>query len=127
MPAPPKDAQGGPQAMRDMMDSLLVTCDGARIGRVADIAAIWDAGGLRLTHLLCGPQALAGRIHPLLRRLARILLRDRFERRIPIEEIAAIGPTVFLRGVATDDEVGASEPWLAEWAIRHIPGATKQR
>jgi hypothetical protein len=127
MPAPPKDAQGGPQAMRDLMDSLLVTCDDRRIGRVADIAAVWDDGGLRLTHLLCGPQALAGRIHPLLRRLARWLLRDRFDRRIPVEEIVAIGPTVRLRGMATDYEVGASERWLAEQVIRHIPGATSGR
>ncbi|HEX3272506.1 MAG TPA: hypothetical protein VHR15_17810 [Ktedonobacterales bacterium] len=127
MPAPPKDAQGGPQAMRDMMDSLLMTRDDIRIGRVADIEAVWDADGLRLTHLLCGPQALAGRLHPQLRHLARWLLRDRFERRISVEEIVAIGPTLRLRGVATDYKVGASERWLAERVIRHIPGAASER
>jgi hypothetical protein len=113
--------------MRDLMDSLLMTRDGVRIGRVADIEAVWDAHGLRLTYLLCGPQALAGRLHPQLRRLARWLLRDRFERRIPVEEIVAIGPTVRLRGAASDYKVGTSERWLAERVIRHIPGATSER
>jgi hypothetical protein len=114
--------------MRDLMDSLLMTSDDRRIGRVADIEAIWDAdGGLRLTHLLCGPQALAGRVHPLLRRLARWLLRDRFERRIPLEEVVAIGPTVRLGGVECDYDVGVSERWLAARVIRHIPGATSER
>ena len=128
VPAPPKGAQGGPQAMRDLMDSQLMTRDGIRIGRVADIEAIWDAdGSLRLTHLLCGPQALAGRVHPQLRRLARWLLRDHFEQRIPVEEIVAIGPTLRLRGVASDYQVGASERRFVERIIRHIPGAASER
>lgn len=128
MPAPAKDAQGGPQAMRDLMDSLLMTRDGIAIGRVADVEAVWDAdGSLRLTRLLCGPQALAGRLHTQFRSLARWLLRDRFERRIPVEDVVAIGPTVRLRGVAKDYSVGASERWLAAHIIRHIPGATSER
>lgn len=128
MPTPPKGAQGGPQVMRDLMDSLLMTRDDKPIGRVGDVEAVWDAdGSLRLTHLVTGPQALAGRIHPRLRRLARRVLRERFEQRIPVEEIVAIGPTVRLRGVATDYEVGASERWLAERIIRHIPGAVSER
>ncbi len=128
MPAQPKGAQGGPQAMRDLMDSQLMTRDGVRIGRVADIEAIWAAdGSLRLTHLLCGPQALAGRVHPQLRRLARWLLRDHFEQRLPVEEIVEIGPTLRLRGVASDYPVGASERWLAQHIISRIPGAASKR
>jgi sporulation protein YlmC with PRC-barrel domain len=128
MPTPPKNAQGGPQAIRDLMDSLLMTHDGVRIGRVADLEAVWDAdGSLRLTHLLCGPQALAGRLRPQLRRLARWLLRDHFEQRIPVEEITEIGPTVRLRGVASDYRVGASERWFVEHIIQHIPGAASER
>lgn len=60
--------------MRDIMDSQLQTCDGIRIGRVADVRAeLRDDGTLVLTHLLIGPQALAGRLSEHLRPLARFL------------------------------------------------------
>src|SRR6188472_287460 len=86
--------------MRDIMDGQLESNEGRELGRVADIEAEWrDDGSLVLTHLVVGPQALAGRVSSRLRPIARWLLRDRFEHRVPISEVAKLsGGTVHLRG-----------------------------
>lgn len=110
-------------SIRDILDSQLETSDGRKIGRVADIQADMDANGnLTLTHLVTGPQALAGRINTPLRILFRFFLRDRFEQRIPIGEVTKFGPTVYLRGKAEDYPVGQSERWIAHHILRWIPG-----
>lgn len=110
--------------MRDIMDALLVSRDGRKIGRVADIEAEWHEGGrLILTSIVTGPQALICRFDPRLRAFARFLFRDRFEHRIPLSEIQKIDSAeVHLRGEANDYEVGQSERWLAEHLFRWIPG-----
>ena len=88
-------------SIRDILDSQLLTSDGRRIGRVADIGAELRAdGSLRLTHLIGGPQALAGRVNRGLETLFRFFLRDRFEQRIPLIEVKKFGPTLHLRGKA---------------------------
>lgn len=110
-------------SIRDILDSQLLTSDGRRIGRVADISAeeLVD-GSLRLTQLVVGPQALAGRISSHLRTLVHFLLRDRFEHTIPISEVTRFGPTLYLRGKAEDYAVGQSERWIAKHILRWIPG-----
>lgn len=111
-------------SIRDILDSQLQTSDGLRIGRVADIEAEMRAdGSLRLTHLVTGPQALAGRIHPLLRALFHLFLRDRFEHRIPLDEVTRFGPTLFLRNTANEYDVGQSDRWIARHILRWIPGS----
>lgn len=111
-------------AMRDLLDAQLQTADGVRIGRIADIEAEWrDDGALMLTYLLTGPQALAGRITPRLVPLARLIFRDSFERRIPMSEVMETGPTVRLRGNATEYPIGQSDRWLANHIVRFIPGS----
>ena len=110
-------------SIRDILDSQLLTSDGRRIGRVADISAEELAdGSLRLTHLVVGPQALAGRINSHLRTLFHFFLRDRFEHSIPISEVTRFGPTLYLRGKADDYAVGQSERWIAKHILRWIPG-----
>ena|SRR2546425_5377192 len=110
--------------MRDIMDSQLETRDKRKIGRVADIEAeLRDDGTLVLTYLVTGPQALAGRVASHLRPIARFLLRDRFEHRIPLKEVENFGPTLRLRGKAKDYAVGQSERWIADHILRWIPGS----
>lgn len=117
------DPQDDVFSIRDILDSQLLTSDGRRIGRVADIEAEVRADDrLILTYLVAGPQALAGRINRHLRNLFRFFLRDRFEQRIPLSEVTKFGPTLHLRGKAKDYAVGQSDRWLAAHILRWIPG-----
>src|SRR5947209_20089078 len=110
-------------SIRDILDSQLLTSDGRRIGRVADIEAEGRSdGSLRLTNLVIEPQALAGRVNWYLGALFHFFLRDRFEHRISIGEVIKFGPTLTLRGKAQDYHVGQSERWIAEHILRWIPG-----
>src|SRR5260221_11080139 len=81
-------------SVRDILDSQLQTRDRRKIGRVADIEAETRAdGSLKLTYLVVGPQALAGRVHPRLRAFLGFFLRDPFEHRIPLSGGTKLGPT----------------------------------
>ncbi len=109
--------------MRDIMDGQIVTADERKIARVADVEAEWrEDGSLVLTDLVIGPQALAGRVASRLQPVARWLLRDRFEHRIPIQEVTELGPTVRLRGGVDAYSVGLADEWLVEHVLRFIPG-----
>lgn len=111
-------------SIRDIIDSQLETADGVAIGRVADIELeVQEDGTLLLTALLEGPQALAGRISPRLQHFLRLLLRGRFESRIPFSEVVAIGPTLRLRQGVDAYTVGQSERWIARYVLRWIPGS----
>ncbi|HET8910231.1 MAG TPA: hypothetical protein VFN23_02125 [Ktedonobacteraceae bacterium] len=111
-------------SIRDILDSQLLTSDGRRIGRVADIEAEVDKHGtFRLTSLVMGPQALAGRVNSSLATLLGFLLRDRFENQIPISEVKKFGPTLELRGKAEEYSVGQSDRWIAQHILRWIPGS----
>ena len=111
-------------SIADILDSQLTTSDKRNIGRVADIEAEWcEDGSLVLTNLITGPQALAGRVVIPLRSLFQRLLRDRFEHRIPLEEVEEFGPTLLLRGKAMDYPVGQSDRWIADHILRWIPGS----
>lgn len=114
--------------MGDIMDQQLESADGRLIGRVADIEMEWrEDGSLVFTHLLLGPEALAGRVAEHMRPLAHRLLGGRFERRIPLSEIEDLGTTIRLRGTAAQYReqygVGRSERWLASHILRFIPGS----
>ena len=111
-------------SVRDILDSQLETSDHIEIGRVADVAVeLQKDGTLVLTHIITGPQALAGRVSLRLRALFRLVLRDRFEHRIPMSEIKEFGPTLYLRGKAEQYAVGQSERWIANHILRWIPGS----
>ena len=111
-------------SLADIIDSQLETSEQKRIGRVADVEACWrEDGTIVLTALVTGPQALAGRIAPALRSLLRRLLHDRFEQRIPLAEVETFGPTLRLRGQANEYASGQSERWIAQHALRWIPGS----
>lgn len=110
-------------SVRDILDSQLETSDHIEIGRVADIAVeLQKDGTLVLTHVITGPQALAGRVNLRLKTLFRFVLRDRFEHRISISEIKEFGPTLYLRGKAENYAVGQSERWIVNHILRWIPG-----
>ena len=111
-------------SIRDIIDSQLVTHDKRRIGRVSDIEAVWhEDGTLVLSSLVIGPQALAGRIASPLRSIVRFVLRDRFDHRIPLEDVEDFGPTLRLRGTANDYPMGQSDTWIANHILRWIPGS----
>jgi hypothetical protein len=111
-------------SLRDIIDSQLETRDKVEIGRVADIETEWhEDGSMILTNIVTGPQALAGRVATPLRPIFALLLRDRFEQRIPLSEVEELGPTLRLRGVAKDYRVGQSEKWIADHILRWIPGS----
>ena len=111
-------------AMRDLVDMQLVTADGKRIGRVADVDCEWRTDGrLVLLCLRTGPQALARRFGGRFGRSARFVFRDRFERRIALDAIVEVGLEVRLRGRAEDYAVGQSERWLVAHVLRFIPGS----
>jgi hypothetical protein len=111
-------------SIADIIDSQLETSDKKNIGRVADVETEWrEDGTLVLTNLVTGPQALSGRVATPLRSFFQRLLRDRFEHRIALDEIEAFGPTLHLRGKATDYPVGQSEHWIADHILRWIPGS----
>ena len=111
-------------AMGDIMDMQLETSDSRHVGRVADIEAeVRDDGALVLTHFVVGPEALSGRVASHLRPLAHVLLRGRFDHRIPVAEIEDVGPTVRLRGTAEQYGLDRSDHWLVEHILRFIPGS----
>ena len=111
-------------SIRDIIDSQLETREKRRIGRVSDIEAIWQEDGtLVLSSLVIGPQALAGRIASPIRSIVRFVLRDRFDHRIPLDDVEDFGPTLRLRGSAADYPVGQSDTWIANHILRWIPGS----
>lgn len=110
--------------IRDIIDSQLESADQLALSRVADIEMdLREDGSLELTALLTGPQALTGRIANALRRLCALVLRDRFETRIPLEDVVSFGPTINLRKKAAEYRVGQSERWIARHLLRWIPGS----
>ena len=111
-------------SVRDILDSQLETSDQIEIGRVADITVErQNDGTLIITHIITGPQALAGRVSLRLKALFRFILRDRFEHSIPMSEIKEFGPTLHLHGKAENYAVGQSERWIADHILRWIPGS----
>lgn len=113
----------GLTSMRDILDNEVVSADDRLLGRVADVRAAWQAdGSLDLEALRFGPQALLGRVSSRLTPLARWLLRDRFEREIPLSEVESIGLAVTLRGPAEHYPLGAGERWIAQHVLRYLSG-----
>ena len=58
--------------------------------------------------------------------MARFLLRDRFEHRIPLEEIADIELDLCLKRDAAAYDVGQADAWVVEHILRFIPGNGSQ-
>jgi hypothetical protein len=114
--------------VRDVFDGQLESLDGRRIGRVADLEAVWrDDGTLHVQAILVGPQVLLGRISYRLRGFAGRVLGERFLHRIPIEEVEELGPTVRLRKHARDYRVADGDRWVADHVLRYIPGNGRAR
>src|SRR5215212_11292571 len=110
--------------MRDIVDVQLHTRDGRDIARVADVEGGWHSDGtLMLSDIIVGPQALVARVWGRLEPLARFLLRDRFEHRMPGEEIAAIELDRCLKRDASAYDVGQADSWVVEHILRFIPGS----
>lgn len=113
-----------PLFLRDIIDAQIESADHLALGRVADVEVeVRENGCLALTALLTGPQAGAGRVASRLRHVCTWVLRDRFETRIPLEEVCSFGPTILLRKQAHEYQAGRSERWLARHLLRWIPGS----
>src|SRR5258708_40165827 len=86
-------------SVRDILDSQLQTRDRRKIGRVADIEAETSAdGSLKLTYLVVGAQALAGRRHSPLPALFRLFLLDPFQQYLPTHRVTPLEPSLYLCG-----------------------------
>ena len=110
--------------MRDLADQQIRNADGRIVARVSSLEALWrEDGELVLTHLRVGPQELAGRVWRRLFPVARFLLRDRFEHRVPMEEVDKIGLDINLRASADRYGLGRADQWVAEHVLRFIPGS----
>ncbi|HET7027720.1 MAG TPA: hypothetical protein VFI28_08510 [Candidatus Limnocylindrales bacterium] len=115
--------------MRDLIDGELESADRIRIGRVADVVISWDHERpshhptARVTTIVLGPEALAGRIRPGLRPLLHRPLGGRWERELPLHEVEELGPTLRLREAARAYRLASGEWWVGEHLVRHIPGA----
>ncbi len=110
--------------VRDVLDGQLLTRDGIRIARVADVEfAVGDDGGLCARDLVLGPEALARRVSRIVGGTVGRLLRGRFDHRIPFSELLEVGPWLRLRGAADEYPRGSGDRWLADHLLRLIPGS----
>lgn len=112
-------------AMRDIADGLLKSAEGTDLGRVADVEiTLDDDGTARLTALIVGPEALAGRVFSWLPGVVRRLCHGRFEYRISIDEVEEFGHTIQLRHDDDHYEFGpANDDWVYNHIVRFIPGS----
>ncbi len=105
-------------AALELLDRQLVDADGRLAGKVDDLELTDPGEGLeqpRLTAILTGPAALAGRLHtPVGRRLTRIGARrlafghDQ-PSRMPLDQVQAVDSAVRLRIAADQLDTGAGE------------------
>lgn len=110
--------------MRDLADGQLRTLEGRRIGRAADVEAEWRPdGSLQLRRLVLGPEAHIGRISHRLSGLAHRILKGRFDHQIDVSQVEEIGPSVMLKGRASDYELGNLDAWIIDHIFRFIPGS----
>jgi sporulation protein YlmC with PRC-barrel domain len=108
--------------MRDVIDGQLESADRLRIGRVADVIVV-DGSTPRVAALATGPEALAGRVHPRLRRVLGRLLGGRWERTVGVDELEEVGPTLRLRRPAAAYDLASGEAWVGERIVRRLPGS----
>lgn len=110
--------------MRDLADQQIRNADGRIVARVSTLEALWQEDGtLVLTHLRIGPQELAGRVWRRLFPIARFLLRDQFEHRVPMEEIDKMGLDIHLKADADRYGLGTADRWVVEHVLRFMPGS----
>jgi hypothetical protein len=104
-----------------------MSVDGRRLARVADVRARWhEDGSLWLTELVVGPEALAGRVSDRVRRLLHSWFAGRFEHRVSLTEVEELGPTIRLRGRASDYGLGGADEWIVRRVFRFIPGSGRR-
>jgi hypothetical protein len=114
-------------AIRDIVDGQLMSVDGRRLARVADVRARWhEDGSLWLTELVVGPEALAGRVSDRLRRVLHRMFRGRLEHHISVVEVEELGPTIRLRGRTSDYGLGGADEWIVRHVFRFIPGSGRR-
>lgn len=122
--------QGGVDVMRrallvrDVLDAQLVSRDGVRLARVADVdLEVGDRGEVRVAALVIGPQALARRLPRVIAPVVSRLVGDRYDHRIGIGEVVEVGPWLRLHGAAADYDVGEGDSWWARHLLRFLPGS----
>jgi hypothetical protein len=114
----------------DVLDRQLRDREGIECGKVDDLELSRDEeGGLWVTAILSGPGILwyrlgRRRLGTWLQRAARRAgTRDDVDRtRIPVELAASIGANVDLAVSRVDLASNASERWVGDHVIGHIPG-----
>jgi sporulation protein YlmC with PRC-barrel domain len=109
--------------MHDIMDGQLMTADGRRVGRVADLGCLRNKdGSVEVSRVVLGPEAGLRRIASRLAGIGRAVFAGRHERSVSIGEVAEFGPTVRLRGVTSDYDLHDGDGWAAG-ILRWIPGS----
>ncbi len=113
--------------MRDIVDGQLVSLDGRRMARVADVRGEWrEDGSLWLTHIVVGPEALVGRVSDRFRAVLSRLFRGRFDHRIPLADVEELGPTIRLRRRASEYGLGGADDWIVKHVFRFLPGSGRR-
>ena len=113
---------------RDILDLHIVDRDLKAVGRVDDIE-LGAEGGLRVTALLTGTPALAGRFHGRLgawmRSLYKRLHDDKKAEpiRIPFSAVRHINSRITLFANADELGIGRLDRWINDTIIGRIPGA----
>jgi hypothetical protein len=109
--------------VRDVLDEAIRSRDRRRLGRVADIELVLSADGtLRATNLCLGVETHLRRLSRRVSRFAHRYLRGRFEKSVGVGEVEELGPTVRLRGMASDYDLDSGDQWVARKILRFIPG-----
>jgi hypothetical protein len=118
-------------AALELLDRQLIGSDGTPAGKADDLELSDPGGNLeqpRVTAILTGPAALAGRLHtPVGRWLVRVATRllapghDQLSR-VPFDQVQAVGASIRLRVAAGRLDAGAGEARVRR-LVGRIPGA----
>ena len=119
-----KAARGQLDLYRQVLDHVLVDCDGLPCGTIDEIEASGELGEpLQIEALLVGPGAWARRLPALFQALARLAFGTRTTR-VPWREVAEIGEQIKLRSSAQALGLGVVDRRIGRW-LAHLPGAEK--
>ena len=106
-----------------VLDLELIDCDGSRCGRVDDLElADEDGSAPRLSAILVGPEAMAGRLPRRIASMLRALSRDELTRVEWSDVDDIVDASVRLKRSGSELGLGEGERQAGSW-IRRLPGA----
>lgn len=119
--------------VRDVLDKRLVDREDCEMGRVDGLVMQFgEHSQPRITHIEIGGNALWGRLHPVVARLAAKLARKWGPKRtapvsIPWSRVVAAGKDIKLDVEAKETGAIDWEIWIARHIIKRIPGGGHEK